>query len=472
MKKLILDLYDGQMIPWQRSAAQDQHLYKVLVCGRKARKTTFMINRLALRAMTDKRGLTYCYFAPFRKQAKQIVWDDHIARILRLCSQFGIKYRINLSELTIRFEGYSKLQIDGMDNAEAHRGKSDWGGVAIDEAASTRLSYIWQEIINPNLQVHNAFCIFGGTPKGYDYFYEIAKWGDHKRIIDDKNYPLDDNFQVFHATSYDNPFNDPKWLETTKARTNHDYFRREYLAEFTRFSGLVYPEFEETDHVKWFEHEYNQHGDYYFGHDFAVRGFTATLIGFIRPDGHVYILDEYKVESETARNHAGAIKDMLTKYAPLEKYTGYADPAGWARNQQNKDLLWSLAEEYQEAGLPITQGNNEVIAGINYVRQYLIAKKIHIHPRCVGLIEEFYQYQWKVQPDHQVGTVDEPEKVRKINDHLLDCLRYMLYSKPSAPDELEVQRKTIFPAQFEMKLEEEDPNKDKYEEIHIPSYLD
>lgn len=461
------------MIAWQEKAVRDNHLYKVFVCGRKARKTTCMVNELAYFAMTDERGLTYPYFAPFRRQAKNIVWDDHVARILRLCNQFGIKYQINLSELTIKFPNYSKLQIDGLDNAEAHRGKSDWGGGAIDEAASTRLKYVWEEIIRPNLQVHKAWWIFGGTPKGYDYFYQLAKLGDHENVIDDTPYPKDKLFMSFHATSYDNPFNDPEWLESTKQTTNPDYFRREYLAEFTRFSGLVYPEFNEQDHVLWFDHEFNEHGDYYFGLDFAVRGYTAALVGKVLTNGHIYILDEYKEQGETAQTHIEKIKEMFLKYADLDKFLGFADPSGWAKNQQRKDsdMLWSLADEYIEADIPLTKANNEVNGGINFTRQYFVNKKIHIHPRCEKLIEELYQYQWKELKEYQIGTVEEPEQVRKVNDHLVDCLRYLLFSKPPTPDELEKVR-PAFPVKFELKLEVEDPNKDQYELIHIPSLYD
>lgn len=472
MKTRKLDLSEGQLCPWHRQVILDSHRFKVFVCGRKARKTTFIINRLALLAMTDKNGLTYPYFAPFRKQAKQIVWDDHIARILRLCNKFNIQYRINQSDLTIRFTNGGKLQIDGMDNAEAHRGKSDWGYVAVDEAASTRLRYIWQEIIRPNLQVHKAGGIIAGTPKGYEEFYNMAKLGDHRNIIDDKPYPKDPDFQTFQATSYDNPYNDPEEIEAARRTTSPDYFRREYLAQFVRFSGLVYPEFEEEQHVSWFDHEPNQHGDYYFGMDFATRGYTAILIGFVKTNGHIFILDEYKEKGQTAHYHGEKIQELLEKYADQTKYVGYGDPSGWAKNQQNKDLMWSLADEYLEQGFPLVQGNNEVTGGINFIKQLLLAQKIHIHPRCVQLIAEFYQYQWKEQAESQIDQLDEQEKVRKINDHLLDALRYMVYSKPQPPDELEQPSKTLFPAVFALKIDQPDPNKDQLTEIDIPSFYD
>ena len=205
MKKLYLDLYQGQILPWQKLARDDEHRFKVLVAGRKARKTTFMVNRLMKFALTDKRGLTYPYIAPFRKQAKEIVWDDHLGRLLRQFNEFGIRYELNKSELTIRFLD-SKFKVDGADNAESLRGKSDWGGVGLDEYPGWK-PYIWQEIVRPNLQVHQAWAIFAGTPKGYgNDFYRVAKLGDHQQIIDDKPSVTDPDFITFYATSYENIF--------------------------------------------------------------------------------------------------------------------------------------------------------------------------------------------------------------------------------------------------------------------------
>ncbi len=468
---VVLDLDEGQHIPWHKEAVTDKHRFKVFVCGRKARKTTFIINELVYWAITDPRGLTYAYLAPFRKQAKNNVWDDHISRILRLCNKVGIKYKINLSELTIKFDGGGKLQIDGADNAEALRGKSDWGGVALDEYADWK-PYVWQEIIQPNLLVHKGFAIFAGTPKGENHFYKMAKLGDHKKIIDDKDFHPEKDYMTFHATSYDNPFNDVEEIEGYRRTTTPDYFRREYLAEFVGYSGLIYPEFDYATHVVDFEHDFNELGDYYFGLDFAVRGYTATIIGKVKTNGHIYLLDEYKEVGETAENHSEKIREVLEKYAKFENYVGYADPAGWARNQQGGDMVWALADEYLEKDFPITQANNEVVAGINYVRQLLAANKLHINPRCEKLVAEFYQYQWKEQTEGSRGRVEEPEQVRKINDHLLDALRYLCFSKPPAPDEEEVPRATLFPAKFELKLDLEDENADKLEEINIPSLLD
>lgn len=83
------------------------------------------------------------------------------------------------------------------------------------------------------------------------------------------------------------------------------------------------------------------------------------------------------------------------------------------------------------------------------------------------------QYQWKDQPDRSVGSQEAPEQVRKLNDHLVDAMRYVLYSKPIAPEELEAQNTTTFPGQFPPpKIETLDETADKITPIDIPSFYD
>lgn len=479
METRILDLYEGQILPWQERARDDKHRFKVLVAGRKARKTTFIINRLCKAAMTDERGLTYPYIAPYRKQAKEIVWEDHLSRIIRLCHEFRIPIEINKSDLTVRFGGRGKIQVTGADNAEALRGKSDWGGIGCDEYASWK-PYIWPEIIRPNLQVHKAWGIIGGTPKGYgNDFYKMAKMGDHNHEIDNKPHLLESEFQTFHATSYDNVYIDREELESAKRQSTVDFFNQEYLALFTKFTGLVYPEFEISKHVHPVEHEFNEHADYMFGQDFAVRGFTGMVAGYMKTNGHFYIPANsiYKEENKTAKEHIALEKPILKSIANFDKWTGYSDPSGWRKDQQGikngKDMVWSIADEYLEEDMPLVQANNEVTSGINYVRQLFKDERIHIDPTGNDkLIDELLQYQWKEQKEERVGLENVPEEVRKVNDHLVDPLRYILYSKPSAPEEVEHKSTTTFPIVFpapRIEVEEGEGDPDKYTEIDTES---
>lgn len=463
----------------------DKHRYRVVVAGRRFGKSAFGINEALVRILGKKNQLVWIIL-PTYKQARQIYWlDPDILKYFMPYVQAGVlkKNDFDLS-LTCSTTG-SLLQLKGADNPDSLRG-SGLDLLVWDEAA--KVKPIAFDIVRPSLaDSPNHKGIYIGTPQGFNHFHDYALKGDSSGIFTKagKNITPDPEWSSWHFTSYDNlaweegSFEKQKfveYIEKEKMNNTPDWFNQEYLAQFTRFTGLIYKEFSELEHVDSFEHVYNQHGDYYFGLDPAVRGWVAAIASWVKPDGHIYHLDNYKKEGLTAQEHAASIKAMLTTYAPLEKWTGYADPSGFAKNQQGKrgdrDMVWSLADEYIDAGLPLVPGNNEVVAGINFVRQLHRDNKIHVHPRCRAYIDEKLQYQWEDQPETQIGSRNIPEKPRKFNDHLMDAERYECYSKPTAPEEEEKPRTTTFPGQFVLKLDEPDPNEDKITPIDIPSYYD
>jgi len=467
-------------LPYQRQLHNDPHRFRTIVAGRRVGKTTFAVNELIKLSLTRKLPIPYWYVAPFYHQAKTIAWD----MLLKYVPQQLWAKKPNETELSINLVTGSKLVLKGADNPVSLEGIG-LGALIVDEiSAISHWQTLWQNTLRPMLGDYESPSIFISKPRGFNHFYDLAMLGDHNQIITENlgQANLDKDFITYRFQAEQNcrehnggyiPHDE---IETARRQLTEDAYNQEYLALFTRFSGLIFREFEMTRHVHEFAHEFNQHGDYYFGQDFAVRGFTAGIVGVVKPDGHVYILDNYKKESETAQTHIENEKQMLKIYADISKYTGYGDPSGFAKNQQKGDMIWSIADEYIEAGLPLVPANNEVTAGINFVRQLFKNNMIHIHPRCQLLIDELLQYQWKEMPDKQKGVIDDPEKVRKVNDHLVDALRYMCYSKPTAPEQEEAKRTTTFPIIFPPPLYVEDrkpkEDEDQLTPVDVASYLD
>lgn len=445
----------------QAQVAKDKTKYRVVCCGRQWGKTTLSIWEM-LGCAYAKKDRRVGYFAPYVSQARDIAWAMLKQATEPVWAKAPNETRL---ELFIKTQdgGISEIVLKGFENIESARGQQ-FDFLVLDEVAKMkRFEEGWQAVLLPTLLFRNGQALFISTPYGYNHFHKLFTEGQSGNP----------QYKSFQFSSYDNPFLAKEVLEDAKRTTTPDYFQQEYLAQFVRFTGLIYKEFDITRHVHDFEHTFNEYGDYYYGQDFAVRGFTAALPLKLKSDGHIYLLDNYKEENLTALQHGPDIKTMLKLYADLEKYTGFGDPSGFAKNQQKGEMIWSLADEYLEQGFPLVPANNEVTAGINFVRQLFKQDKIHIHPRCQKLVDELLQYQWKDQPDKQIGTIDAPEQVRKLKDHLVDSLRYALYSKPVAPSEEEEPRLTTFPAQFPPpKIEQPSEDSDKITPIDIPSYLD
>lgn len=152
---------------FQREIHHKLKRFSVLVCHRRFGKTFLAIASLIDAALrTKKENARFAYVAPFLKQAKQVSWDY----LRRFAYQVpGVK--VNESELSITFPNGAAIRLYGSDNGEAMRGIY-LDGVVIDEVADCRLE-TWPEIIRPALADRKGWCLFIGTPKGMDQFFEL-----------------------------------------------------------------------------------------------------------------------------------------------------------------------------------------------------------------------------------------------------------------------------------------------------------
>jgi Terminase large subunit, T4likevirus-type, N-terminal/Terminase RNAseH like domain len=446
----------------QNQVASNKAKFRVVCAGRQWGKTSLSVWEMLTKAYS-KSGTRVGYFAPTYVQARDIAWRQLCEATKPLWSKPPNEQRLELEIKTVD-KGTSEIVLKSWQAVESVRG-TQFDFVVLDEVSKMRnFEEGWEAVMLGTLLYRNGDALFISTPYGDNHFKKLFnKTGNE--------------WSSFKFTSYDNPTLKKDLIDTIKDNSTPDFFSQEYLANFVRFTGLIYKEFDITNHVHDFDPlptTNNKNGATsgytLFGLDFAVRGFTACLLAQVDRKGEIYILDEYKVSSETAENHIKAITTLFSKYGlPVSNLTGYADPAGFAKNQQGKDgMIWSLADEYQGAGFSIVRANNEVTAGINYVRQLFQQNKIHIHPRCEKLIEELQQYQWKDKPDTQVGRSEDPEQVRKLNDHLVDAMRYLCYSKPSLEEEEETL-KIEFPKVLELKITPPDPDLDGITPIEFES---
>jgi len=412
-------------------------LYKIIAVGRKGRKTTFDINELFFNAMTDEQGLTYPFIGPTRTQAKKIVWEDHIEKILNLCDDNNIEYNKNKSELSIRFPGYGKVTVDGSDNIESLRGKSDWGGVVMDEFASWKNKrYAWEDVIEPNLVVHNAWAIVSGTPKGYEYFHLLMKMGDHVGKIEGDAWDDDGNlikpnkdFISYRYTSYNNPFVNHTWIDGRKDRLTETAFKQEYLARFEKFTGLIYKEFTRDIHViepfnipvGWYR---------YAGVDFGAENPTVYLWIAIDRDDKIYIYDEYYQAGKDTEFHANVIKAKSENKVPVT--VSYGDPSG-----TQEILDFANQNVYITPAVKILTTQHEqgwVRSGIDKVQQLLKKSRttgkpnIFIFNNCLNTIKEFESYRWLEHKNPKDEDLNERDMPLKANDHCMDALRYFVVS--------------------------------------------
>lgn len=290
------------------SALDGGERFVLLRAGRKFRKTSLIISWLIEKALET--GLTCPYIAPNKIQARNIVWNDHIPRILTHFREQGLKYKTNEVENSVVFP-QGKLQLFGVENKEALRGISNWGALGADEYDDWQED-IWPTIIRPNLMTHKAPAIISGTPKGFRNLYRLEQSG---------------MFKSFHFTSYDNPDLDPEELEKMVEeykQMGEAYFKQEILAEYERPVGTVYGEWDMTG--RYIPFEYDPKLPLHLSWDFGVNDPTAIL--FIQPNGsEMRLVDYYEASNANIEHFVQIINAKPYKTPALE--TG--DIAGRAR---------------------------------------------------------------------------------------------------------------------------------------------
>lgn len=137
-----------------------------MVAHRRAGKTVAAINDIIRAAITCKSPMPlFGYVAPYRSQAKSVAWDylKHFARPITKSS--------NEADLIIELLNGAKIRLFGADNADAMRGLG-FDGLYLDEYGDFKPS-VWGNVVRPALSDKQGWCVFGGTPKGKNQFWNI-----------------------------------------------------------------------------------------------------------------------------------------------------------------------------------------------------------------------------------------------------------------------------------------------------------
>ena len=416
------------LLPWQSEVAKDNHRFRIVCAGRRAGKSV-LSRMIVLKWAVEQQGL-YWIVSPTYKQAKMIHWRDIQKEIPR---EWVIKK--NEVELSFTLQNGSVIELKGADNPDSLRGIK-LRGLVIDEIASIRnWEWLWSEVLRPTLTDYESPAIFISTPKGFNHFYELFNTGLEKG----------NDYQSWRFTSYDNPKLPKGEIDAAKKELTEDTFAQEYLADFRKYTGLVYKEFQREVHViepfdipaEW---------QIYRGIDFGSTNPTACLTIACDSDENWFVTNEYYEKGKTIDYIAGVLNaESLSKRVQQ----AYGDPSG---------AQW--ISEFAQRGIYITPANKKtgtnqnswVRFGIEKVSEKLKAMpgkfvdallsqkhnggrerpqampSLFVFNNCTNLIREFETYRWKEKSVSQAQDLNEPDVPEKANDHALDSLRYFAVS--------------------------------------------
>lgn len=195
-------------------------------------------------------------------------------------------------------------------------------------------------------------------------------------------------------------------------KNNLALLKRYVYGEWAAADGLVYPEFDEKEHViDEKELENAIYTEYRIGLDFGADHPTAVVLIGVMPAGEQIVLKELKESNLLVQDLILKLNEMI---ANKEAYLTaiYIDPSAKAiRNELSAAGYGNL----------VKKAVNDVTDGIQSVKQDLQSGKLYISSNCTQLIDEFYIYQYKEGDSEKLNVV-------KLNDDLMDALRYAIYS--------------------------------------------
>lgn len=307
------------------------------------------------------------------------------------------------------------------------------------------------------------------NPDGHNWLWRrfIKKIGK-----DGKALPNASDFYTVTASTLENRQNLPEDYVKGLLSMPKEWVKRFVEGSFDVFAGQIFDEFNPSIHVippfqipnTWERFRSIDHGQ---NNPTSCHWYAVDF------EGNIYVYQEYYQEKDVVSNHVKRINAMsrirTTEGDTLTDTYAYTviDPSTHAKTLEKDGYRFSVADEYLDAGIPTIAAQNDVIAGVNRVKEYLKIDPTRFHPflkdpdgdpimgaprlfifqQCANMIEEIGQYKWKSYSGMAVGNPDRDdikEAPVKRGDHAMDDLRYAIMSRPQTPFHLQQIEPWVF----------------------------
>lgn len=230
-------------------------------------------------------------------------------------------------------------------------------------------------------------------------------------------------FSSFLSSSRDNAFLPKNFIRDVCEGKSPTWVRKYIDCYLDIREGAVYPNFLDCVIPPF---EIPREWQRLYGFDKGYKDPTALLCGAVDPDTYtIYIYDEYYVSEQPITYHAKHIPAYISGYKRM--YPIQADPSVKAVN--DKDGVSYQFYFNKLCNIWLEPANNSIDFGIEKVRDYMYLGKLKFFSTCDNLKYEASQY---VYNDPEKANHDKP--VDKDN-HLMDCLRYMIARLPNNPND-------------------------------------
>lgn len=399
--------------------------FRVPVCGRRWGKSTSAGRDLQPKLLPSDYKKRFWIIGPtydLGEKEFRVIWDDMIIG-LGLGKDKRVKkaYTKRSGDMFIEFPWGTRVEVRSADHPDSLVGDA-LDGVIMSEAAKHKQE-TWERFVRPALADRRGFADFPTTPEGFNWLYDVWAFGQNPDIP---------QYASWKFPSWENPKvypggrNDPeiKLLEKTTAV---EWFAQEIGADFSSFVGKIFPEWEETKHVR--KHVFRPDWPNFITFDWGYTNPLAAIEFQISPDDKVYVWREHYLPYTTVEQHVRILKarEQPDGYHLDMAFGDAADPE--AAMVVSTSLIPCLA-------MPEAKTNWR--QGIDLIRSFMRDREtgrvideygtpesepaFYVDHECVNLIRELNNYRAK----EPVRGQNVPEMGHKMQDHAIDALRYGL----------------------------------------------
>ena len=345
--------------------------FKVVAAGRRFGKTRLAAWLLLIWGLQNENTEEWVFYvAPTFQQAKDVIWQT----LKELGKEVITAAHENTGVLTL-ING-CRIGLKGSDRPDTLRGVG-LAGAVIDEYADMK-PFVFEQILRPALARAKGPCLFIGTPKGRNHFYDTYNYASKDE---------DPEWISFHFTSYDNPFLDKAEIDNARKTMSSFAFRQEFLASFEAAASEIFNE-------NWIKINSTEPkiGDYFIAVDLA--GFedvakeasnkkkrldeTAIAIVKVHKDGWWvkeiqhgrWDVRECAVRIiKAARDHkasivgieAGALKNAVMPYLwDVMKRVGHffrVEELRHGNRKKTERIVWALQGRFEHGRITLNQGD-------------------------------------------------------------------------------------------------------------------
>lgn len=372
--------------------------------------------------------------APTYKLTKKVyreVWKLVVEQeVLGPWNEIGVSRHNSQQDMSIHLQWGSWVETVTADNPVNLLGEG-LDLLVVDEAARVG-RMVYEEALEPTVLEREGKVLLISTPRGHNWFYEKWEFGQQRLR----------GWASSQMKSEQNPHISTRYLEGKRFELDPVTYRQEYEASFEHHTGLIWGMFRAMlwPHGHLWNDEVLEQMDlppipasntmHVRAIDPGMAHPTGCLWAQITPADDIFFYQEYLKAGLTAKPNAQNII-ARTKH-PID--LDLMDPEANKRDRASSRAQ-TIMDVYRELGIhPIEAPNDHTSSYMkvaNYLEATLEANPSHprmlFHESMVETIRQMQNYEYK---EGKSEDSPAPEKARRVNDDLVDPVRYTALYEP------------------------------------------